>query len=150
MKKNLLDKGVAQQIIIRAGALSADSKNKWGEMNVTEMLFHCNLANEQIFDEEMEYRTPTIKQRLLKVLSLYVVPVFPKNMRGAKRNDTKGRININLFEEQKQKFVYLINRFPEHPLPITLIHPAFGYLTTRQWGIAAWMHIDHHLRQFGV
>lgn len=29
-------------------------------------------------------------------------------------------------------------------------HPAFGPLTGRMWGVLAWRHLDHHLRQFGV
>jgi hypothetical protein len=28
-------------------------------------------------------------------------------------------------------------------------HPAFGPLTSREWGRLAWKHLDHHLRQFG-
>jgi hypothetical protein len=29
-------------------------------------------------------------------------------------------------------------------------HPAFGPLTGRMWGVLAWRHLDHHLRQFGL
>jgi hypothetical protein len=29
-------------------------------------------------------------------------------------------------------------------------HPAFGALDGRMWGVLAWRHLDHHLRQFGV
>jgi hypothetical protein len=29
-------------------------------------------------------------------------------------------------------------------------NPAFGNLTRAQWGRLAWLHVDHHLRQFGV
>jgi hypothetical protein len=29
-------------------------------------------------------------------------------------------------------------------------HPAFGKLTPRAWGVLAYRHLDHHLRQFGV
>jgi len=28
-------------------------------------------------------------------------------------------------------------------------HPAFGPLSAREWGLIAWKHFDHHLRQFG-
>ena len=28
-------------------------------------------------------------------------------------------------------------------------HPAFGLLNGREWGLLAWKHFDHHLRQFG-
>lgn len=29
-------------------------------------------------------------------------------------------------------------------------HPAFGPLSAEEWGVMAWKHFDHHLRQFGV
>ena len=30
------------------------------------------------------------------------------------------------------------------------IHPAFGKLTPKTWGVLGYRHTDHHLRQFGV
>lgn len=32
----------------------------------------------------------------------------------------------------------------------TGIHPAFGPLSDREWGLLVWKHMDHHLKQFGV
>lgn len=29
-------------------------------------------------------------------------------------------------------------------------HPAFGALSRRAWGVLAYRHLDHHLRQFGA
>ncbi|WP_347158253.1 DUF1569 domain-containing protein [Pontibacter chitinilyticus] len=150
MKKNLLDKTTAAELMARANALQADSKGKWGEMNVTEMLHHCNLTTAQVLDGDMECKPSTLKQRLLRILSLYVVPQFPKNLPGAARNDTKGKIDSGQFAVEKQRFLQLLDRFGNHKAPIALTHPAFGNLNTRQWGLAAWMHLDHHLRQFGV
>jgi hypothetical protein len=30
------------------------------------------------------------------------------------------------------------------------VHPLFGPLTWREWGVATYKHADHHLRQFGA
>lgn len=30
------------------------------------------------------------------------------------------------------------------------VHPAFGRMRRADWGIWAWRHLDHHLRQFGA
>jgi len=150
MKKNLLDHVVVAEIIARVQKLNHTSKAQWGLMNATEMLYHCNLANRQILDGDMEYRPTTFKQSILRFLSLNVVPQFPQNRKGAARNDTKGTITPDQFENQKKQFIKTIAEFAHHTTPIELTHPAFGNLTTRQWGVAAWMHMDHHLRQFGV
>jgi hypothetical protein len=150
MKKNLLDQSAAIEIIARAEKLQISNKPIWGKMTVTEMLFHCNLANTQILEEQMAFQPPTFKQRLLKILGLYLLPTFPRNRKGAERNDTKGHIDSSRFDEQLKQLIGILQRFPEHTGPMTLVHPAFGMLTRRQWGRAAWMHMDHHLRQFGV
>ena len=150
MKKNLLYKEVAELIISRVAKLQPTSKARWGTMNATEMLLHCNRCNEQIFNEGPSGKQTTVKQYLLRILALYIAPHFKKNLKGDKRNETKGTIDASHFEAQKTQFVELISRFPNHPGQLTLMHVAFGNISTNQWGIAAWKHMDHHLRQFGV
>lgn len=150
MKKNLLNKAAALEIAARAEKLEPTFKSLWGEMNVTEMLAHCNQANIQVLEKDMEYKAPTNEQKFFKILSLYVVPRFPKNIKSPLKNDTAGKIDESRFREEKAKFIEIIHRFPLHSKRITLVHPFFGPLTNIQWGIATWKHMDHHLRQFGV
>ena len=150
MKNSLLDKAAAEKIIARVSALDKTRGASWGIMNVTEMLLHCNRCNNQILQGDMEYRKTTFKQRLLRPLALYIVSNFPKNMKSAPQNDTKGQIDDSQFDTQKKIFIETVRRFAEREAPIALTHPAFGNLDTNEWGIAAWKHMDHHLRQFGV
>ena len=150
MKKNLLCKEAAEQLLIRVAKLQPTSKAQWGTMNATEMLLHCNRCNEQIFTEGPSEKKTTLKQYLLRILALYIAPNFKKNIKGDKRNETKGTIDASHFEAQRTQFVELISRFPNHSGPLTLTHVAFGNISTNQWGIAALKHMDHHLRQFGV
>lgn len=119
-------------------------------MTATEMLMHCNLCNLQILEEEGVKTKSTFKQKLLKILSLYIVPDFPKNLQSSERNHTNGKCTDSLFLSELNRFNTNINRFSNHDKPMTLVHPAFGSLSNNQWGIAAWKHMDHHLRQFGV
>lgn len=150
MKRNLLNKEAARQMITRVAALQKDAKPKWGIMNATEMLLHCNLCNNQVLEGKIPYQKSTIKQQLLRIIALYMAPNFPKNLKTEPDNDTKGKIGSDQFEAQKQLFIETVQRFAERKEPITLTHPAFGNLNTTQWGIAEWKHTDHHLRQFGV
>jgi hypothetical protein len=150
MKKNLLDKAAAEKIITRVNSLQPTTTGKWGVMDTTEMLLHCNICNKQILEGDIEYSKSTLKQKMLKVLALYVVPNFPKNMATASRNDTHRRIDQDQFENQKKQFIATIKKFADNKDAIALTHPAFGNLNTNEWGIAAWKHTDHHLRQFGV
>lgn len=147
---NLLVKEAAGQIIDRATQLQSDSKAVWGKMNVTEMLLHCNLCNEQILAGGDFIKKTTASQYLLRILALYIAPTFKKGLHGDPRNETKGRINTSQFEMEKARFTEIIRRFPDHKGPLTLPHVAFGNISSHQWGIAAYKHMDHHLRQFGV
>ena len=150
MKKNLLTQQAAEQIVSRVKQLTATNHAQWGQMNVTEMLLHCNLCNEQIMEKAPITKKTTVKQYLLRILALYIAPHFKKGIHGDPGNDTKGRVDPLAFEQQKAKFIELVSGFPLLKQPLTLPHIAFGNITTKQWGIAAFKHMDHHLRQFGV
>ncbi|MBX2931716.1 MAG: DUF1569 domain-containing protein [Chitinophagaceae bacterium] len=150
MKKNLLTKEASNNIIERVKKLTIDNTPLWGEMNVTEMLLHCNLCNKQILEESRGDEKTTAKQFLLRIFALYIAPNFKKGIKSEKRNITKGLIDNTQFEKQQIEFISIINKFPYNNHALTLSHPAFGNISTTEWGIAAFKHMDHHLRQFGV
>ncbi len=150
MKNNLSDPASVQQVCKRLDKLTQGHKNLWGRMNPTEMLLHCNLCNTQLLEAYYDVKKPTAKQYIMKLLGLYLKPHFPKNRKGATRNDTAGTVLAIDFDEQLCRCKAILNRIPRHRKPITLPHPVFGSLTNKEWGRAAWKHMDHHLRQFGV
>ena len=150
MEKTLFSKATANNIIERVNRLQPGNKARWGEMNATEMLFHSNLCNEEIFQPGMPAKKTTFKQYMLRILALYIVPNFKKGIRGDAKKETVGKIDVKDFEQQRRKFIELINRFPDHKGELTLPHIAFGNISTAEWGIAAYKHMYHHLRQFGV
>lgn len=150
MKKNLLNAQSAQHIVSRVNKLNVHTPQVWGEMNATEMLLHCNSCNNQILTEERGSQKTSVKQYLLRILALYIAPSFKKGLKSEHAHVTKGKIDIKKFEEQKQEFIRLVKEFPLTQKELTLTHPAFGNISTTQWGVAAYKHMDHHLRQFGV
>jgi hypothetical protein len=150
MKKSLLDKECADAIVRRIEKLQVDAAPLWGRMNTTEMLLHMNRVNEQLLNAPPAKKGTSIRQHVGRWLFLYLAPNFPKNARTPRRNETKGQIDASAFDEQKRKFVELIQRFPVHQRSIELPHPYFGDLNTKQWGLAGYKHVDHHLRQFGL
>jgi len=150
MKNNLLNPDAAEAIINRVLRLRVSQPAYWGEMNATEMLLHCNLCNSQILTESKSGQKTKVKQLLLRLLVIYMGSNFKKNIRADKRNDTKGRIKSSDFDVEKKRFIQLVKQFPNVNKPLTLTHPAFGNISTREWGVAAYKHMDHHLRQFGL
>lgn len=150
MKNNLLNPNAANYIIYRVNNLKINAKPQWGKMNATEMLMHCNLCNQQILEEDRLDSKTSIKQFLLRILALYLAPNFTKNLKSEPRNDAKGKIDSAFFNQEKEEFIAIIKQFPKVTYELTFTHPAFGNISTNEWGIAAYKHMDHHLRQFGV
>ena len=55
------------------------------------------------------------------------------------------------FERDRTELLSLMSRFSasgDHERAAT--HPIFGPMTTFHWGRWGYLHVDHHLRQFGV
>ena len=150
MKKSLLDKECGETLVRRIQKLQPGSAPLWGRMTATEMLLHMNRIHEQMLTAPPVKKGTRLKQYIGRLFALYLLPAFPKNVRTPKRNDTKGQIDASAFAEQQQKFIELVQRFPLHQKPIELPHPYFGDLNTKQWGLAGYKHVDHHLRQFGI
>ena len=137
-------------LVSRIQKLLPDAQPLWGRMNATEMLLHCNRVNEQLLTATPAKKGTRIKQYVARLLVLYLLPNFPKNARTPKRNDTKGQLDDSEFQEEQKKVMELIRQFPSHQKPIELPHPYFGDLSTTQWGLAGYKHVNHHLRQFAI
>ena len=150
MARSLFVLADAASIIKRANSLAQDSERKWGTMTVTEMLLHCNLVNKNVLENSSVNPRTSAKQLLVKYVFLYCIPHFPKNRRGPSRLQTKGLVADTEFSKLLADFTRLIQQFSDHKDEISLMHPMFGLLTTREWGIAMYKHVDHHLRQFRV
>jgi hypothetical protein len=151
MKKNLLHREAAEQIIKRINKLTPGQQPIWGSMTATEMLLHCNKVHLHLLSPSTGvYKKTTTKQLLIRWVVLYLLPTFPRNVQAPKLALTKGTIDDTEFEQQKQGFIELVQRLSTHQEPITHRHPYFGNLNTKQWGLAGYKHVDHHLRQFGI
>jgi len=150
IKQSIFQREVAENIIGRISAITPDTPRQWGTMNATEMLQHCNLANEFILQGTAAYIAPNLKQRFVKFLAMKVLPRFPKNHKGPKRVDVRGKVDIGAFQSYKQTYINIMRAIPQRNLPVTSFHPSMGYLSHEEWGVIIWMHMDHHLRQFGL
>jgi len=149
MSKKVIDEKGAHQIINRALLLTPATKPVWGIMTADEMLYHCNITNNEILNTKPYPKKANFKQRFLKILVMHILKKIP---RGAKINlkFLKKEQQILNFDSEKKIFIETIIRFANHKEAIHVKHPVFGRLTTKEWKHFVWMHMDHHLRQFGV
>jgi hypothetical protein len=83
----------------------------------------------------------------IKHLILHVVP-FPKSAPTAPELLVPDAASV---EETQSELVSLLERIGTGPREGDgPVHPLFGRLSFREWGVATYKHTDHHLRQFGV
>jgi Protein of unknown function (DUF1569) len=147
--RSFWDPAAREDICQRLERLTPDAKARWGKFTVAQMVAHLNDAM-RMASGELPVKSKKLPLRYwpLKQLVIYVLP-FPKGAPTAPELLARCT-NADLSAEQ-QEFRKLAesvaaksssDRWPEHP--------AFGTLTWKAWGVLAFRHADHHLRQFGV
>jgi Protein of unknown function (DUF1569) len=83
----------------------------------------------------------------IKHLILHVAP-FPKGAPTAPELLVPDAASVDAIRSELVSLVERIGAGPrEGDGPV---HPLFGRLSFREWGVATYKHTDHHLRQFGV
>ena len=83
----------------------------------------------------------------IKHLLLHVVP-FP---RGAPTAPELLVSEAGSLDAIRSELVTLVERIGTGPREGNgPVHPLFGRLSFREWGVATYKHTDHHLRQFGA
>ena len=144
--KSIFDETTLQELITRIKKVSAESKRKWGKMNVYEMLKHCTQW------EEMMLGKKNFKRSFLgRIFGKIALKDLMKSDKGMKQNlptlpafIVKGTGDVEL---EKEKWIKLIEEHAHSP-NLEVIHPFFGKLTQEQNGNISYKHVDHHLRQF--
>ncbi len=146
--KTLWDESSRRELKDRLGHLQLDAQARWGRMNAPQMLAHlCSamrMANGEI---EVASKNLPIRYPPLKQLIVYWLP-FPKGAPTAPEllTDEPGDWAEGIATLRAQ-IDAIGTRDRNAPWPI---HPAFGKMTPKAWGVLGYRHIDHHFKQFGV
>ena len=150
--KNILEAAHRDEIIARIEKLSPNDSPLWGKMNVGEMI--CHLSDQvrmSLGEIKTEYVGNKFLETVMKQLILLGLPApngkaetvkeLKQGVGGTKPKNFDGDKNL------------LINKNKEFdgafPASKKLRHPAFGYMDKKQLGRLAYIHLDHHLKQFG-
>ncbi|MBD0851025.1 DUF1569 domain-containing protein [Maribacter arenosus] len=149
--KNLFNAKECQETIDRINALTPETHNLWGKMNVAQMLAHCNVTYELVY---------TDKHPKPKGFQKFMIKLFAKNVvvgpKPYKRNTRTAPMFLitdeREFEKEKQRLIgYLqkTQKLGEEHFNGKESH-AFGALSTKEWNTLFSKHLNHHLQQFGV
>ena len=146
--KTLFDPAVRDGLLARLEHVTADSRPRWGRMNVEQMLTHLVEAM-RMANGEFPTRPKKMVTRLpvLRELFVYWLP-WPKGAPGPRELFPASSRAV---DESKVELVRLVNLLGERGAQKEWPdHPVFGKLSSRGWARLGWRHMDHHLRQFGA
>lgn len=148
---NVFNKETSEGLIARVNNLTASTPNKWGKMNVVQMLAHCNVTYELAY--EITHRKPTgIKKFILRK---FVKPIVVGDKPYKKNGRTAPVFLIadeREFEKEKKRLIDYIEKTQKLGADFfdNRESHSFGKLTSKEWSNLFHKHIDHHLQQFGV
>ena len=148
---NLFDKSDTEKLIERINGLTPASQNLWGKMNVSQMLAHCNVAYEYLYDNK--YKKPGFLKGLL--LKWFIKPIVVGDKPYAKNSRTSPEFLITdqkEFENEKTRLIGFINKTRDHGASYFdgKDSISFGKLTSEEWNNMFYKHLNHHLSQFGL
>lgn len=150
--KTLSRRADLDEVIARIRGVREDSPRAWGTMSPNEML--CHVADTFRFGlGEISARTPTgsAKLRLMKMVVLNMPFHWPHGVpTGAPVDPKRDGTKPASFAADKDRLIGLCVRFATTPMTSALLHPFFGPMSESEWQRWAYLHTDHHLRQFGV
>ena len=146
---SILNDADRRAICERVAAVAGDSAPRWGSMDAAAMLNHLRRsARMALGDLPVACKAKRAFQVFpLKHLILHVVP-FPKGAPTAPELLSADRAAV---DEMRAELLSLIERIAAGPREGDgPVHPLMGRLSYREWGVATYKHVDHHLRQFGA
>ena len=149
---NYFDPITIQILIDRIHKLTPDSQRLRWKMSVDQMLAHCNVTYEYIF-EPTKYKKPNFFMKLILKLFAkpYVVNEAPYKHNGPTWPDFIITDHKN-FEQEKNRLISFIRQTEK----LWASHfdglesHSFGVLSKQEWSNMLYKHLDHHLGQFGV
>ena len=149
--KNIFNQNDADEIINRINNLSPNSRKLWGKMGVAQMLAHCNVSYELVYENKHPKPNVFMKFILKTLVKKKVVSEAPYKH----NNPTAPAFIIKSdkdFNAEKTRLINYINKTCE--LGETYFDNkeshSFGALTKTEWNNMFSKHLDHHLTQFGV
>ncbi|MFC0781181.1 DUF1569 domain-containing protein [Flavobacterium sp. HJSW_4] len=149
--QNVFIKKDCDQLIDRINQLKSDSQPLWGKMSVDQMLAHCNVTYEMVYDDIHKKPNAFMRFLLKSFVKNKVVDEspYPKNIRTAPQFIINGGRNFELEKERLISYINKTLKLGENNFE-GKESLSFGKLSSKEWNNMFAKHLDHHFSQFGV
>ena len=151
--KTLARERCKREIVRRLRTVRPDSARRWGRMSAHQMICHlsdsCRMATGQ---KPVSDASGRLQRTLVKWIALYLPLPWPPGILTRPEIDQQfaGTRPVDFAADVAELEVFLeliTTREQGFDWPV---HPIFGRMSQRAWLRWAYLHTDHHLRQFGA
>jgi hypothetical protein len=151
--KTLADPLDKQNVLARLAKVQPDSRANWGRMSAHQMLCHLSDSFLAVMGQKhVSPATGVLQRSVVKWVALYAPIPWPKGLPTRPEMDQLiGGTPPSVFETDRERLLALIERFTNSDRDFQWSsHPIFGKMPDPDWFRWGYLHIDHHLRQFGL
>ncbi len=148
---SLFDAAENEAIVARLAAVTADTRPRWGKLNATGMLAHCDKPL-LVARGELQLRRGLVGVLFGGWAKRKFIDRDGPFQKGGPTDPHFLAPGADDFAAEQARLIEHVRDFARRgPDGLTREpHPFFGRLTAEQWDRLMWKHLDHHLRQFGV
>lgn len=151
--KSLAREADQNEIVRRLALLGPEQPRLWGRMSAHQMVCHLNDSFLAVTGKrDVSPATGPIQRTLVKWLALYAPLRWPVGVMTRPEIDQEiGGTRPSAFASDLSELEALLRVVTTRPDCFDgHTHPIFGPMSRAQWMRWAYLHMDHHLRQFGV
>lgn len=142
------------ELLARLRHLQPNSHRRWGKMTPHQAICHLNDSFKSVIGErEVSIRkTNPALRALLRWFALDVPLKWPHGLPTMPENDQeRGGTPPEDFQRDVDALAAMIERLTSPQRDFKWgSHPLFAEMSERDWMRWGYLHVDHHLRQFGV
>jgi len=141
-----------RELLARLKTVREESRSRWGVMTAHQMVCHLGDAFLMMIGERhTSDATGLLERTLVKWIALYVPVRWPAGIHTRPELDqTAGGTKPEKFLSDVSRVEVLMQRAASATDCEARLHPIFGRLSEAAWMRWAYLHMDHHLRQFGA
>jgi hypothetical protein len=150
--KTLARSGDRDELVHRLRRLRPDCERRWGRMSAHQMV--CHLTDSLLVATGQKAASHAISlpsRTVIKWIALYLPLRWPPGILTRPEIDQEaGGTRPIDFAADVARQVALLENIARQPEKLRgSVHPIFGRLSEPTWLRWAYLHTDHHLRQFG-
>jgi hypothetical protein len=142
------------EVLRRVRALRPDCERRWGRMSAHQMVCHLSDGYRLLTGERTtELAATPLPRIIMRWLALYAPVRWPADIPTTPELDQDcGGTRPADFRADVAELEQLLGRVAtdRHRHLAGHVHPIFGPMSKSAWLRWAYLHADHHLRQFGL